>query len=252
MTFTVTWRGRDGGLREEAVEAASRAECFAQCKARGVVPVSVKDGARKGGRQDVGSPSGRNESQPFPKRKLFTLRFCLLVAIAALAAIAWWRLAAREDVRPSDPAPMKTKPTEKPKAKPATVPATNSAPRLVRHRRPKTVPVATADVAPPDLPMFAEAPRRRERNRLARRDDDRRVVRLVAGRQAEQLPVGHVVEGNARVVEPTRGLAEFGLHEPAARLEQNELFREPFRLAPRVVYRPVEKHVLVGRGRLGD
>ena len=147
-------------MREEAVEAASRAECFAQCKARGVVPVSVKDGARKGGRQDVGSPSGRNESQPFPKRKLFTLRFCLLVAIAALAAIAWWRLAAREDVRPSDPAPMKTKPTEKPKAKPATVPATNSAPRLVRHRRPKTVPVATADVAPPDLPMFAEAPRR--------------------------------------------------------------------------------------------
>ena len=70
MTFTVTWRGRDGGLREEAVEAASRAECFAQCKARGVVPVSVKDGARKGGRQDVGSPSGRNESQPFPKRKI--------------------------------------------------------------------------------------------------------------------------------------------------------------------------------------
>ena len=38
MTFTVTYRGADGALREEAVDAAGRAECFAQMKARGIVP----------------------------------------------------------------------------------------------------------------------------------------------------------------------------------------------------------------------
>ena len=47
MTFAVTFRGADGALREEAVEAASRGECFAQMKARGIVPVSVKEGKRK-------------------------------------------------------------------------------------------------------------------------------------------------------------------------------------------------------------
>ena len=161
MTFTVTYRGADGALREEAVEAASRGECFAQCKARGIVPVSVKEGARKGRRQDGGAPFGRAGARPSPKRKLFTIHFYLLVAIAALAAIAWWWLAAREDARPPELAPVKAKPAEKPKAKPMAVPATNSAPRLVRHRKPKTVPKLTADVgAPPDLPMFEEAPRR--------------------------------------------------------------------------------------------
>ena len=56
MTFTVTCRGADGSLREEIVEATSRTECFAQCKVRGIVPVSVKEGAQKGRRQDGGSP----------------------------------------------------------------------------------------------------------------------------------------------------------------------------------------------------
>ena len=44
MTFTVTYRGADGAIREERVEAASRGECFAQCRARGIAPLSVKEG----------------------------------------------------------------------------------------------------------------------------------------------------------------------------------------------------------------
>ena len=56
MTFTVTYRGADGALREEAVEAASRAECFAECKARGITPVGVREGAQKGGRKNAASP----------------------------------------------------------------------------------------------------------------------------------------------------------------------------------------------------
>ena len=61
MTFTVTYRGKDGATRAELVEATSRAECFAQCKARGIVPVSVKEGAQKGRRQDGGVPYQRDE-----------------------------------------------------------------------------------------------------------------------------------------------------------------------------------------------
>ena len=34
MTFTVTYRAKDGALREECVEAASRAECVAELDIR--------------------------------------------------------------------------------------------------------------------------------------------------------------------------------------------------------------------------
>ena len=36
MTFTVTYRAKDGALREERVEAANRAECVAECHRRGM------------------------------------------------------------------------------------------------------------------------------------------------------------------------------------------------------------------------
>ena len=164
MTFTVTCRGADGALRDEVVEASSRSECFAQMKARGIVPVSVKEGVRKGGRNELRPSRGDHSSRSGgkPKSSIFNLKSSnILAAVLAVAAGAWWWRAGREDARPPEPAPVKAKPVEKPKAKPVAVPATNSAPRLVRHRKPKTVPKLTADVgAPPDLPMFEEAPRR--------------------------------------------------------------------------------------------
>ena len=94
MTFTVTYRDARGALREEAVEAAGRAACFSQMKARGIVPVSVREGrAKRAGGQD----GRRAGARPSSKRKLFTIHFYLLVAIAALAAIAWWCIGGRED-----------------------------------------------------------------------------------------------------------------------------------------------------------
>ena len=44
MTFTVTYRGADGAMRAERIEAAGRGECFAQCRARNIAPISVKEG----------------------------------------------------------------------------------------------------------------------------------------------------------------------------------------------------------------
>ena len=49
MTFQITYRGADGARIEETVEAASRAACLAQLKARGIAAVSVREGASGGG-----------------------------------------------------------------------------------------------------------------------------------------------------------------------------------------------------------
>ncbi len=43
MTFTVTYRDKSGAKREEALEAASRAECVATCRARGVAPIAIRE-----------------------------------------------------------------------------------------------------------------------------------------------------------------------------------------------------------------
>ena len=108
MTFTVTCRGADGALREEAVDAASRAECFAQMRARGIVPVSVKEGAsleerasrpfrsraKTGPRnaQDARCPSGGGK----PQSSILNLKsLIILAAVLAAAAGAWLWLASR-------------------------------------------------------------------------------------------------------------------------------------------------------------
>ena len=126
MTFTVTYRERSGALAEVEVEAAGRGEVFAQCKARGITPVKVAEGAS----------AGRVSSHTSAKRKLSTLNSSLLTAIAALAAIflvagigAWWWLG-REEARPSPPPVEKPKAGSRPESRPAkprvTPPATNA------------------------------------------------------------------------------------------------------------------------------
>ena len=69
MTFTVTYRAKDGALREERVEAADRAECMVVCRRRGIAPVGiaegrgVRDGARpEMKRRDAASPSDEKHS----------------------------------------------------------------------------------------------------------------------------------------------------------------------------------------------
>ena len=110
MTFTVTYRGADGALREEAVEAASRAECFAQMKARGIVPVSVKEGARKGGRENAASPkmanqggAGRTANVSAAPRGGTWKAAVLATGVLAVAGGAWWWLGVREDAPPPEP-----------------------------------------------------------------------------------------------------------------------------------------------------
>ena len=64
MIFTVTYRGTDGAVKECRMEAESRGECFAQCRARGIAPTSVKEANSvsrrgRGERRDARGTDGR-------------------------------------------------------------------------------------------------------------------------------------------------------------------------------------------------
>ena len=92
MTFTVTYRDADGALRTEAVEAASRADCLAQMKARGVSVQSVKAYAGKhtshgGAKREPIAGTGRNRH---------AVACVLSVACVLLAGgIGWYWLSGR-------------------------------------------------------------------------------------------------------------------------------------------------------------
>ena len=164
MTYTVTYRDKSGAKREEVLEAAGRAECFAQCKARGIVPMSIKDGARKVSPKDGGSPCGHNKLRP--SRSAVLWRAAILAAIALATAIgAWWWLGGRDDAPP---------PVEKPKAvkvvkdvKPPHVP------KVV----PSTPAATNAFVAKPEVPVAAPPAKKPQSNaHLLVKDPNARVI----------------------------------------------------------------------------
>ncbi len=103
MIFTVTCRGGDGALREEPVEAASRAACIAACKTRGITPVAIKEG--RGGHAPGSSP----------KRKLCTVHYCLFAAVVALAAVAMWWFGGRGATALPVEKPVKPRAEKQPK-----------------------------------------------------------------------------------------------------------------------------------------
>ena len=88
MTFKVTYRNMKGELREEAVEAESRAACVAAVRARGISPVSVTEGSGNGGamkRRGIVSPNGGT----------IWRAAILMVVVLIGVGVAWWWYAAR-------------------------------------------------------------------------------------------------------------------------------------------------------------
>ena len=85
MEFAVTYRDRDGAIRTECIEAKDRADCFAKCKERGIVPVGVdvqksgKEGCRRH------SASGRNA-----KFQIWGFKPVLLLSVVLAIGIAMW------------------------------------------------------------------------------------------------------------------------------------------------------------------
>jgi len=102
MTFTVTYRAKDGALSEETVEAADRAACVAVCRARGIAPVSVREGRASARPSDksAASSSGRARARPSHGVKLWRAAI-LVTAVLAVGVGVWW-FAVRGDRNPTD------------------------------------------------------------------------------------------------------------------------------------------------------
>ncbi len=142
MIFTVTYREKNGALAEVEIEALGRAECFAQCRARGITPMKVREGV--GARRAQGSQGARNQETKTPRTPktprrpgkpgnqdnqgakarsnlLGVLGVLGVLAILALV-VAWWWLAGARDARPyraKPPATDRPKAADQPDARPS-------------------------------------------------------------------------------------------------------------------------------------
>ena len=112
MTFTVTYREKSGAKAEAEIEATSRAECFARCKARGIVPLGVKEGRSDRSNISPKSTKGghrRQDAQSSPRRASFLGALGGLTILALLiGGVSWWL--GRDEAQSLPP------PAEKPKA----------------------------------------------------------------------------------------------------------------------------------------
>ena len=99
MTFTITYRDKTGAKREEALEAASRVKCVAECRKRGISPLSIREGGHAG---RVPLPGGRTKGTKGAKDlnglkgDSCGLQFLAILGTLAFLVIlgggAWWWL----------------------------------------------------------------------------------------------------------------------------------------------------------------
>jgi len=157
MVFTVTYRGADGAVCTEVIEAVGRAECLAQMRRRGIAPISVNESSAKGACKPTGHhahPTARN-SQHSTRNVRKAAPYAIFVLLVALLAGGLWWWTGRTEARPSpkSEAPKKTALSKevKPAAAPKPIPAvTNAAPVKEdagvspsgkRYRRGRKIPV---------------------------------------------------------------------------------------------------------------
>lgn len=82
MLFTVTYRNASGALATDVVEAASRADCFAQMQARGTSVLSLKEGGIKPPHVNIGRSGGTSN-----KSAVIILSLLIFVLVGC---ITWW------------------------------------------------------------------------------------------------------------------------------------------------------------------
>ena len=146
MTFTVTYRGADGAVRTEAVEAASRADCFAQMRARGIMPTGVKSGGKKSNRAERAEHVERSgEGCSARSTRLNKGLVAVILILTAVCGGMWWRLGRDEAQHSTEPDTPKKPMAFAKEVRPAAASKADSAP---------VGPVATnppAAVVPPEL-----------------------------------------------------------------------------------------------------
>ena len=196
MTFTVTYRAKDGALREERVEAASRAECVAACRRRGISPTKIAEGRSS---KSAASPMGRDKrghsrvGTGDSKRTTARWMAVAVIAVVAIAGGVWWWYGGSGTTAPVEKAPAKPK-VQKPKAE-----------KPVKAERPKAE--KPAPVATNDAPKAAEKPPEFVKRPGALQLPDGKVLTFPAPKEGEIRKVyayGHMYEcdheGNFRDV----------------------------------------------------
>ena len=86
MIFKVKFRGSDGSMREECLEAASRAECVAECRRRGIAPVGIVEGGKRGRASTRAAGAGGDSMRT-------TARWAGIAAVIAVVVgggVWWW------------------------------------------------------------------------------------------------------------------------------------------------------------------
>lgn len=145
MKFTVTYRGADGSLREECVDAANRAGCLAVLKSRGITAVGIREGGAPHKERAAAAPKASHGG--FPLKTAI-----LVVAVLAVGVAAWWYVNSSK-VNP----PRQTKPSAKPKPivvqrQPANTAVVSEPAKPQRTTfKAKTQPEKTAEVEPPEI-----------------------------------------------------------------------------------------------------
>ncbi|MBE6397940.1 MAG: hypothetical protein E7046_13135 [Lentisphaerae bacterium] len=132
MTFTVKYRAIDGKMCEKCIEAASRSECVAKCKAQGVAPISVKEG----GKVSNAKTQRREERKALGGKVIW-----IIAGIVALGGVLWCFLGRQNEVtvkgeKPKAVTPVKTKIKEKTPVKAQTA---NPAPKPPKAEKPEYV-----------------------------------------------------------------------------------------------------------------
>ncbi len=92
MTFTVTYREKSGSKAETEIESASRAACLAECRARGIVPIGIREGRS----------SSRCAAANTGSHRLLLAGAFLVIAVIG---VAWWfwSRSGTQSVPPSKP-----------------------------------------------------------------------------------------------------------------------------------------------------
>ena len=205
MTFTVTYRGADGAVRTEAIEAASRAECLAQMRARGISPMGMKEGASHQPKH-----SSLKHANTSPPLNISTI-IIALVALAVIVGLLWWLLRSPgTETLPEPDAPKKQSalPKEvKPAAAPKPAPSskTNSmtafrtaAPVVDTIHAPNTNGTAATKPSWPPPPVERDARGRvipppgaitlDDQNSIFEHNSDSYIAMLISPRPGEALP----------------------------------------------------------------
>ena len=131
--FTVTYRNKSGAKAEVEIEAASRAECVAECKTRGITPMGIRDGRAQAARRQAAKGQDTQDRHDAHDRRR-TISLGVLGVLGVLALGTWWWLAGARDTRPYQAKP----PAEKPK-----VASRPEAQTLSPREQPSPAPVAT-------------------------------------------------------------------------------------------------------------